>query len=605
MSGRFCGSCGAPVGPDSAFCASCGTPVASHAAVPQAPPAVQPPTAEQPAAAPPQAAQHAPPPATAPFAQPQPGQYGQPAGVPYGQPQPGVPYGAPQNGAPWGAVPPPGAVGSGPTPGRSVIDALLTGDWGGAARAAGFAVLAMLGLGLGGMLLLTGGEVGAREILVLTVGAVCAAVGGDIYAETASEDFFDGPSFASSTSFGVLPLTLTLAGLALMGWLFARSLRGRAVSTRDVLLQGARTALVFTACFLVLSLLSRYRADDQELFDLSGQIGVSVWSSLMGALLFAVATLGIVWLFSGATSATLPPRLAAFRAQAVAPLVGAVAVFGAGLLGVFVALIYGLVELDERVAQFGILVLGGGNGMLASILWSAGVPLNADAGVTGGLSDFTGGSASGEESIDLFTFTDANGWFWLAPVALLLILLAVATVLTVRQNSVEDARREGFRFAGALAVVALLAALLLRIAGGADGGFDEFGGGSGDVSATFNPIVAAFALGVWGVVAGLLGPVLATKVSSNLVMGLRNRFGAAPPRPVAPPAPAAPVAQQWQQPAVQYQQPYAPQPHAPEQQAYAPPQQPPYGQQQPHPQQAPYPQQQPLPPVPPVPPPTQ
>ena len=30
MTGRFCGSCGAPVGPDTAFCASCGTPVAAY-----------------------------------------------------------------------------------------------------------------------------------------------------------------------------------------------------------------------------------------------------------------------------------------------------------------------------------------------------------------------------------------------------------------------------------------------------------------------------------------------------------------------------------------------------------------------------------------------
>ncbi|WP_040338595.1 zinc ribbon domain-containing protein [Candidatus Blastococcus massiliensis] len=573
MTGRFCGSCGAAVGPDAAFCASCGTPVAAapQAAPPQAPPYGQPPVHGQP---------------QAPYGQP-------PQAALYGQ----APYGALPNGAPWGAPPTPGTGGNVAASGRSALDALLTGDWGGAARAAGFAVLAMLGLGLVGMLLLGSGDLGAREILVLTAGAVCAAVGGDIYVTTSGEDFFGGGDFmSSSSSFGVLPLTLTLVGLGLMAWLFTRSLRGRVLTTRDVVLQGARTALVFTACFLVLSLLTRYRTDgSDELLGLSGQLGVSVWSSLMGAFLFAVATLGVVWLFSRVTSPTLPARLAAVREQVVAPLLGAVAVFAAGILGVLVALIYGLVELDERVSQFGLVVLGGGNGMLASILWSAGVPLDADAGVGGEFGEFSGGVGGGN-SIDLFTFTDASGWFWLAPVALLLILLAVATVLTVRQNSVEDARREGFRFAGALAVVALVAALLLRVAGGADGGFSEFGA-SGNVSATFNPIVAAFALGVWGVLAGLLGPVLATRMSSNLVVGIRNRFGAAAPRPVAP-APGQ-VGQQWQQPTLQQptlEQPAVQQPGV-QQQPYGQPQA--YQEQPQQAQPAPYPQQQPLPPVPP------
>lgn len=557
MTGRFCGSCGAPVGPDTAFCSSCGTPVAA-------------PSLGAPGEAGPWQA--------APYGQPQ-------AGMPYGQPQPGAPYGAPaQNGAPWGSGAPSSGGSAVAASGRSAIDALLTGDWGGAARAAGFAVLAMLGLSLVGVLLLGGGEVGAREILALTTGAVCTAVGGDIFVETSAGDFFD-----SSASFGLLPLTLTLTGLTLLGWLFVRSLRARDVhGARDVLLQGVRTALVFSGCFLVLSLLTRYRTDgSDELLGLTGRIGVSVWSTLIGALLFAVATLGLVWLFSRQTRAGLPRRLAAIRAQVVAPLVGTVVVFGAGLLGVFGAFVYGLIQLDERVAQFGVLVLGGGNGMLASILWSAGVPLNADAGVSGDLvGELAEAGLAPGDSIDLFTFTDANGWFWLAPVALLLVLLAVATVLTLRQNSVEDARREGFRFAGALAVVAFAAALLLRISTGVEGGAGQFGG-SANASATFNPVVAAFALAIWGVVAGLLGPVIATKVSVNFVTTVRGRFGAVPPRPVAP-APTGPVGQGWQQPATQQfgQPPY--------------PQQPGVGQ-PPYPQQPSYEEQpHPLPPVPPL-----
>ncbi|MBJ7453441.1 MAG: hypothetical protein JHC71_15375, partial [Blastococcus sp.] len=138
---------------------------------------------------------------------------------------------------------------------------------------------------------------------------------------------------------------------------------------------------------------------------------------------------------------------------------------------------------------------------------------------------------------------------------------------------------------------------------GFSGGVAYFGG-SGSASATVNPVVAAITLGVWGLVAGLLGPVLATRIPSSLVTRLRARFGVAAPRPAAPAA----GGQEWQQPGGQQPtQQFASQPHP---QAYGQPpayQQPyepqPYAQQQPHEQppldQPPYPQQQPLPPVPP------
>lgn len=597
MTDRICASCGAPVGPDTAYCGSCGNP----AAPPQGGPAPAP-----------------------PYSQPHGATAVHQHGAPYGGPPAGGPYGAPaQGGAPWGsATPQAGGPGA-----RGVIDALLGGDWRSAVRAAGFSVLAMLALALVAVLLLAAGELGFREIVALTAGAVCTAVGGDVFVETSSdffgsgdefsgggsEDFFGGAVVSGSVSVGLLPLTLTLAGLALLAWLFVRSLRARGVHRGlDVLLQGARTALVFTVLFLPLALLTRTPIDgfDEDLGSID-RAGVSVWSTLTGALLFAVATLGPVWLFSRQTRSGLPARLAAVRAQAVAPLLGALTVFAAGVLGVLAFLIYSLVQNDERVAQLGVLVLGAGNGALASVLWSAGVPLGTDAGIAGlGIGEIAGGGPL--DGIDLFTFTDESAWVWLAPVVLLLVLLAVATVLTVRQDSVADARREGFRFAGALAVVAFAAALLFRISTGFSGGVAFFGG-SASASATFNPVIAAITLGVWGLVAGLLGPVIATRISSSLVTRLRGRFGVAAPRPAAP----ATGGQAWQQPGGQqptqqfapqphpqaygqpgaYQQPYQPQPYA---------QQPPqdYGQPSPQPQQPPheqppYPQQQPLPPVPP------
>jgi hypothetical protein len=290
-----------------------------------------------------------------------------------------------------------------------------------------------------------------------------------------------------------------------------------------------RTALAFSLPFIPLALLTRFQSDSGNALGLVGRLGVGVVSTVIGALLFAVAALGLTWLFNRRT--VLSGRLGAIRDNAVAPLFGALAVFSVGLLAVVAALVYGLIRGHERMAQLGVAVLGAGNGALAGVLWSAGVPLNlsgnASTSALGGL------TPSGAKDVDLFTFTDGSGWFWLGPVLLLAVMVLVATALALRQNTIEDARREGLRFAGALAVVAFLAALLLRISFGSSGAAGGFSA-RGDASAMFNPIVAAFVLAIWGIVTGLLAPVVAAKVPSGFVTAVRRRFGVAS-TPVPPP----------------------------------------------------------------------
>jgi hypothetical protein len=436
------------------------------------------------------------------------------------------PYPAQPTAAPWGSAP-----AGGPPSGKGVIDKLLTGDWGGAAKNAGISVGVMLLVSLVGMLIATEGGIGFRETVALVFAGVCLAVGGDAFVSADSD--FGG----ATIHLGLLPLTITLAGLGVLGWLSARQLRARGgQSTSDVLLQGVRTVLVFTVVFLPLSLLTRFNGDEPNELGLSGKLGIGVVSSVFGALLFAVAALGLAWFFSRAT--VLPGKLGAFRDRARAPLGGALAVFSAGLLGVLVALVYGLINGDEKAAQIGVAILGAGNGALASVLWSAGVPLSLNGNA--GASAISELSPSGGENVDLFTFTDGSGWFWLAPVAMLVVTLLVATALAVRQHTVEDARREGFRFAGALAVVAFLATLLLRISTGASGGgLGDFSdvGASASGSAMFNPFLAAVVLALWGVVLGLFAPVVAGKIGSGFVTAVRRRFGvASAPTPPPPPA---------------------------------------------------------------------
>jgi len=584
MTGSNCLNCGAERAPGASFCASCGAPAAPPAAAqPPVPPTgqsnapygnpqptgahpAQPPypgqsTGQQPAAQPQYPAQQPPaqqsppqypaqqPPAQYPAQQP-PAQQSQPqypAQPQYQDPptlqQPAVqqPYGQPAypaqqqypgqqpfpgqqqfpgqpTPAPWGAAP----SGAPKQPGKSPIDALLTGDWGGAAKTAGIALGVMLGVSLVGTLIVTEGGVGFRETVALIFAFMCLAVGGDAFV-SADSDFGGG-----SITLGVLPLTVTLAGLGVLGWLYAKQLRAnRQQTTTDRLLQGVRTALVFTVVFLPLSLLTRYENEEFNELGLTGKLGVGVVSTVFGALLFAVAALGLTWLCNRATA--LPGKASAFRDKSLAPLFGALAVFSVGLLGVLVALVYGLIEEDDKMSQIGTAILAAGNGALASVLFAAGVPLNVSGGATSPLGELTG---SGSDNVDLFTFTDGNGWFWLAPVVLLAAMVLVATALAVRQNTIEDARREGFRFAGALAVVAFLATLLLRI--GFGGEASDFGT-SADGSAMFNPIVAAFVLAIWGVITGLLAPVVAAKIGSGFVTNVRRRFGAAS----APTPPAA------------------------------------------------------------------
>ena len=545
MTASFCSNCGAKVFPGASFCAACGTAVVAPADSAAPPSPQEPQAAQQPAASPAPMAQHppaqpdhpAPPPYDQPRTVPQPGGYpGQqppyaghavpspprtaafPAQPQYGgqQPQTEQPWaaGAPAA-APWGAASAPGTYQQPAVPRRNLLDALLAGDWGGAARAAGIAVGVMVALSLVGMLLISQGTIGFRETLALVFAGACLAVGGDAYAEA------DGETFAASTSFGVLPLTITLVGLAVLASLYARQLRRAPVSATDALLQGVRTALVFTLFFLPLSLLTRFETEPFEVVaGLSGRIGVGVVSTMFGALLFAVAALGLAWLLSPASA--LSGRVAGVRDAMRAPLLGAVAVFSVGLLAVLGVLLYGLVEQDEKLAQLGAVVLVAGNGSLLTVLLSAGVPLGMEGSASNG--PLGGISPTADQSVDLFTFTDMSAWFWLGPVVLLAAMVLVAAALAVRQNTIEDARREGFRFAGALAFCAFVATLLLRIGAESEAGelATEAGG-----SVMFNPLVAAVVLGLWGVVTGLLAPVVAAKMPSGFVLAVRRRFGAA------------------------------------------------------------------------------
>ncbi|WP_409331726.1 hypothetical protein [Trujillonella humicola] len=519
MTDSICEGCGTGLPYGAGWCPGCGAPLTAPPAVPAAAAPHAPQwTAQQPAD--PSAHGLVLPPALQPRAY----AYGQ---APFGQ--------APSTGHAGGPAGPPRA------PGAATLEALLSGDWLGALRSAALAVVAMLAVSLVGMLLIANGQLGFRETLVLILGGACLAVGGDMFGQAEASSFDSG---AASVSVGILPLTVTVVGLLVLGSSFARRLRRRGVTgDRDVVLQLVRTSLLFAVLFLPLSLLTHYRPDRfgddalADLVDVEGRIGVGVWSTLSGALLFAVAATGLVSLLRGSG-----PLLGRFRPRVFPALMGALAVFATGALAMAVFVVWGLTDIPDGGAPtlLGVSLLGFVNGMLAAVLWTAGVQLTGQGGLAG---EFTRGS----DSIDLLTFTDISGFYWLAPVVLFVVMLCVAVVVVIRQHTLVEARLEGLRFAAALAVVALAAALLLRIVVQTSAGGGPGFGASTTASATFNPFLAAFVLALWGAVTGLIAPAIAAGLPPGMVQALRRRFGMGPqpasvaPAPVAPPAPP----QQW------------------------------------------------------------
>lgn len=540
----FCGECGTARAPGARFCGNCGAPAveavaadgtsadgAERTSVLHRPELPEPATAY----APPQPA-HGQPPYGSPAHDTVPDHGPRAHGLP---PSPGPAQhwsgqaptgpaasagGTQPGGVPW-ATGGPGATG------RDSVDALLGGDWAGAAIAAAAATGVMAALALISLLLLGAGDAGTHEIVAATAMLVCAAFGGDLFAS--DRGGFDTDGFGlGSASVGALPLTLTLAGLTVLVVVHRRRTRG--AGPRDLLFQGIRTTLVLAALTLLLALVSRVQTGtDPDLFSAPGRVGASVPSSVVGAVLFAVAALGLAGFST--RGAALPERVVRVREQVRAPLLAAAAVFLLGLLAAVAGLVYTLSTEDDQLQQLGVALLALPNLALGTVLLTMGVPLRAEGsffGLGAGASDVSADAAS--STVSLLSLTERSALWWLAPVVLALVLVALAVVVVVRQHTLPAARREALRFAGCLAVLAAVAAMLLRISGSGSSSASSLFSGEGSV--LFNPVVAAVVAGLWGLAAAVAAPQVATKTSGSLVQGVRRRFGTAPPP--APPTTA-------------------------------------------------------------------
>lgn len=99
----------------------------------------------------------------------------------------------------------------------------------------------MLALGFLAMPLLHPPDAGAHLLLSGAAMLVCAALGGDVFAQGGAS----AGAGTASASIGALPLGLTIAGLTVLAVLFVR--RTRSMSQRLTILAMARTTAVFGA----------------------------------------------------------------------------------------------------------------------------------------------------------------------------------------------------------------------------------------------------------------------------------------------------------------------------------------------------------------------
>jgi hypothetical protein len=418
------------------------------------------------------------------------------------------------------------------------------GDWPGAARAVLIGVATMIVLSAACLLLVGfSGSVGDGVKVVAMLTALAA--GGSLHVGTGVAG-----AGAGSASVSFLPLAITAVGFTTMAVLFVRRLARAHVSTGiEVAYQAARAWLVLLAALLVVCLLGRsggLRADPGGSSGLLGGLSGTRLAVGITATLFY----GSCWLVLALGTATavrlahvLPARLRNWRDAAAGPFAGAVATLAlswlaaAAFVGV-AALIYqgtgtstgtGTSGSGSSVlAVAGAVLLLAPTVLLAVFAFALGVPAQAGLGGSA-LSSLPGGTLSGlgtSGSLSLLDVTDADARFWLVPVIAALAALAGGVVAALHAPGPAHARRDGWRFGPALAVLLLTIAICTGVSGQGAGSLFS---GSASVSAGAHlNYVAAVLLGLlWGALAGYLGALVAPALPAPLIASIRGRVARA------------------------------------------------------------------------------
>ncbi|NUK28224.1 streptophobe family protein [Streptomyces lunaelactis] len=328
----------------------------------------------------------------------------------------------------------------------------------------------------------------------------------------------------------VLPLSVTLAGALVIAAGFLRPLRHRAVAgTRELLGWSARVAVLWVLALIGLSVLARHSfdiplgegtaADIGELLDASPKVGfeADIPLTVVLGLLWLAGLLVLALLVS--RKAPLPARLVRFQ-ESVRPAAFAMVV----LLLAYVALgvVIGLVVVVTRghpAETFAVILLG-----LPNLVWLA---------LTLGLGASWEGKVQGpfglpmphvldlvlrnpdNSTLNLSSLSEHDGRVWWLAVVAGVLLLAAAFLMAARSPARMRPWQHAVHMGVALALTVLTICLVVRISahfGLSLLGIGDIGGLEGEVS--LQPQVWS-ALGlalVWGLIAGFLGSLLASRV---------------------------------------------------------------------------------------------
>ncbi|WP_399442792.1 streptophobe family protein [Streptomyces sp. WAC08241] len=416
-------------------------------------------------------------------------------------------------------------------------------------------VVAALGLRAAGAADLPGGFTAVLAAVVVMASGGEVRLSGDA-----------GALAGTQAQLTAMPLTVTLVGALVAGYCFLRPLRHHAVTgARELLLRAAAVVVLWLIALAGISALARHdfritlggQETEDPLTDLFGDLLDSVnptvgfraalGPTLLYGLLWILGVLLVALLVS--RRAPLPSRLVRYQ-EPVRPAAHAMLLLL--LAYVLVGLAAGLVVAATRgrpADTFAVLLLG-----LPNITWVAlgvgiggswegraegpfglPVPQVLDAVLRDG-----SGDASKLSTIDLSSLAaqDGRAW-WLLPVAAVLVL-AAAFAAAVRSPARTRPWQHSLRLGVAFALTMLVAApvTLVEARFGLSvlgiGELDSLGG-----QVLLRPhvwAIAGLAL-LWGLVLGLLGGLLASRVRRKGEVGrpVHREDGAGPPGPSAAP----------------------------------------------------------------------
>lgn len=406
------------------------------------------------------------------------------------------------------------------------------GDWLGAILAVVVALVAMAALSAAEMGI-AGYDAGAGTWFKRMLAFVVLSVGGSAHVPEQA-----GSSFGRSVSISAMPLTFTLTGFGLLGWIIAKRLKRAPYTAVDFVLQAIRTIIVMVLLLIVIGFVARHGHHGERDY-----IHVKVaYSAFFGACV-TLATLGVTYFV--AFGATLRGRARVWRDRMVGPAVG---IFTVVALAFVLATIYALVQVlavphhlsnmtqaglntdvasrrDELASLFGLAP----NNALWMFMWAMGVPLTLAFGhqtKSWTLTTFTDGDSSFDEN--------GNGVYWVLPAIAAVLWLVGAAAAALHAPSPREGRRNAYRMP---LLAPLLTSAIFVMAGLAVR--------AGRVALRMHfAYWWAFLLGlVWAAGAGILAPEIVLRLPARMLVALRRvlvRFFGAAPTAVAPDE-AAPV----------------------------------------------------------------